>query len=93
MRECDGCEERVSVKSDTEWLWRDDPLVLLGGAEIWIPDSSQGYFAAPDLIIHYIEEHQYLPPREFLSALAIVDPAELGSGWEVGRYLAYPIQP
>ena len=26
-------------------------------------------FAAPLLIVHYIEEHQYMPPQEFLEAL------------------------
>jgi hypothetical protein len=27
-------------------------------------------FAAPVLIVHYIEEHGYLPPAEFLEAIA-----------------------
>lgn len=27
-------------------------------------------FAAPVLIVHYIEEHGYLPPRDFLKAIA-----------------------
>jgi hypothetical protein len=26
-------------------------------------------FAAPVLIVHYIEEHRYLPPAEFLKAV------------------------
>jgi len=27
-------------------------------------------FAAPDLLLHYINKHNYLPPREFLEAIA-----------------------
>jgi hypothetical protein len=27
-------------------------------------------FAAPVLIVHYIEEHNYLPPAQFLEAVA-----------------------
>lgn len=58
-----------------EWIRRDDPLVILGSAEIWIPDGAANYFAAPDLIIHYIEDHNYLPPSAFLAAVASVDGA------------------
>jgi hypothetical protein len=32
-------------------------------------DNQEVIFAAPVLIVHYIEEHGYLPPPEFLKAL------------------------
>jgi hypothetical protein len=32
--------------------------------------GEQVVYAAPLLIIHYIEEHGYLPPAEFLEAVA-----------------------
>lgn len=54
-----------------DWRRRNDPLRLLGSAEIWLKTSS-GYWAAPDLIIHYVEDHRYLPPPEFLHDLAAV---------------------
>jgi len=41
----------------------------LGNAEIWIPDGAGGIFAAPNLIVHYIETHNYLPPSEFIEAV------------------------
>src|SRR5262245_51800934 len=44
--------------------------VLLGSAEIWVPRRDGGYFAAPDLLLHYIDEHRYLPPKEFLDAVS-----------------------
>lgn len=60
---CEFCsEEEVRVEG-----------ALLGSAEIWIPTSSGGYYAAPDLILHYVESHGYLPPSSFLDALANLD--------------------
>ncbi len=43
---------------------------FLGSAEIWVKDECGTAFAAPNLIVHYIEAHGYLPPAEFLRALA-----------------------
>jgi len=38
--------------------------------EIWIPRIGEGgYYAAPVTICHYIEEHGYAPPPEFILAL------------------------
>jgi hypothetical protein len=59
----------------------------LGSAEIWVPhkgDTSR-VFAAPDLIVHYIEAHAYLPPEAFLEALASVDPAQWNGELEAER--------
>lgn len=45
----------------------------LGWAEIWIPrlDGNQNntFYAAPTLIVHYIANHDYCPPKEFLDAV------------------------
>ncbi len=48
--------------------------IALGSAEIRVKASDKTY-AAPNLIYHYIKDHQYLPPNEFLVALenAVVD--------------------
>lgn len=43
--------------------------IKLGSAEIWVPDDDKKVFIAPDLIYHYIKEHNYLPPKEFISAV------------------------
>ena len=40
-----------------------------GGAQnIWIPSRDKVY-VAPDLIVHYVETHRYLPPDEFIQAV------------------------
>ena len=49
------------------------PLRLLGSAEIWVPAGPGRFFASPDLIIHYVEDHQYQPPGVYLEALASID--------------------
>lgn len=57
-----------------DWRRREDVLRLLGSAEIWLKTAS-GYWAAPDLIIHYIEDHRYRPPDELLRELSEVNRA------------------
>jgi hypothetical protein len=42
----------------------------LGSAEIRVPGAGGIVYAAPDLIYHYIKDCRYLPPKEFLKALA-----------------------
>jgi len=41
----------------------------LGSAEIWVASKDGVMYAAPDMVIHYIEAHEYLPPAVFLEAL------------------------
>lgn len=48
--------------------------ILLGSSEIWIPSTSgNGYFAAPSMILHYMEVHEYLPPENFIEAVMAMD--------------------
>jgi hypothetical protein len=42
---------------------------IIGGAEIRVTGPSGIIFAAPDMIIHYVTDHGYKPPEEFLAAL------------------------
>lgn len=62
---------------------------LLGSAEVWIPHRADGsrVFAAPDLIVHYVDEHRYLPPEAFLDALAAIDPIQWNGTLECDRIL------
>ena len=50
--------------------------IYLGSAEVWIPSSSGAIFAAPNLILHYVEAHQYLPPTSFIEAVLQPIPRE-----------------
>jgi hypothetical protein len=45
----------------------------LGSAEVWLPGDGC-IFASPDMLVHYIREHSYLPPERYLEALGRVDP-------------------
>ncbi|MGZ5544554.1 MAG: DUF7919 family protein [Limisphaerales bacterium] len=39
-----------------------------GRANVWIP-TSEVVYVAPELILHYLVEHEYKPPDEFISAV------------------------
>ena len=45
----------------------------LGSAEIWISGERGTVYRAPDLIIHYIRDHQYRPPQEYIDAVMAVE--------------------
>ena len=47
---------------------------LVGAKNLLVPAGSVMY-AAPSLVIHYIEDHGYKPPDEFVAALRALDPA------------------
>ena len=73
-----GCEF-CGLSEPRPILDRADPNMMLGSAEIWIRDSKSGIvFAAPDLVIHYIDRHGYRPPRVFVEAALAFDP----DGWD-----------
>jgi hypothetical protein len=40
-----------------------------GSSEIRVFSKNGDVYAAPDLILHYIVEHNYLPPKAFVDAL------------------------
>jgi hypothetical protein len=43
--------------------------VPLGGAEVRVLSEDGGWLAAPDLVYHYVVDHDYLPPREFVAGV------------------------
>jgi len=43
--------------------------MLLGSAEIRVPEKAGKTYAAPNLIYHYMKDRGYLPPQEFLRCL------------------------
>jgi hypothetical protein len=48
---------------------RGHTTIHLGSAEIRVPGAGPILYAAPDLIYHYITEHGYHPPAEFIEAV------------------------
>ncbi|GAA3882398.1 DUF7919 family protein [Tessaracoccus defluvii] len=63
---CEFCTEESPISV----TGAEDPgkFVNLGDAEIWVRDREQ-VFAAPTLIIHYIDAHGYRPPAVFCEAV------------------------
>jgi len=50
---------------------RNSQSLKLGTAEIRVFGTDGRVYAAPDLIMHYICDHQYLPPEEFVEAVLL----------------------
>lgn len=59
---CNIC--RGGNRKTNEFLQKDH-----GSAEVWVLANDGKLFACPELIIHYIVDHDYLPPKEFLEAV------------------------
>jgi len=53
---------------------RDFDNFHIGSCEILIPRNKEGFFfASPSMILHYVEEHGYAPPEDYIKAVMEVD--------------------
>lgn len=52
---------------------RGDSEIYLGRSSIWVPSGRSDYVAAPDVVLHYVEQHEYAPPAIFVDAVMTVD--------------------
>ncbi|HBY23438.1 MAG: hypothetical protein WAV45_11255 [Propionibacteriaceae bacterium] len=52
------------------------PDVPRGNGEVWLTSPDGTNYAAPVLIVHYIEAHAYLPPARFINAVRFGVPTE-----------------
>lgn len=74
MRKCYGYHHCPFCPEYPTRLWYGEKEFALGSREIWLPFvSGDGFYAAPDLMLHYCAAHHYLPPEPFLSALEKLD--------------------
>ena len=65
-----------------------DDFRLQNPSELWIESITEGeYYIAPELIIHYIEDHHYKPPEAFLSAVEQIDLNKPFSGQDIEEQL------
>jgi hypothetical protein len=50
-------------------------IEVLGSSELFIPSSLQNnlYFISPLLLYHFILEHAYLPPNQFIDSIMAID--------------------
>lgn len=74
--ECEFCElPHNSIQH--LWRYRDRRArVREGNGEIRVPGLNGIIYVAPVLIVHYIAEHQYQPPQEFIDAVLQLDKAQ-----------------
>ena len=57
---------------------------LLGSAEIHVKGSEAAY-AAPDLLIHYVLDHEYRPPNDFISGVLMSGEILPSDQWSLSR--------
>ena len=50
----------------------DPPPGTTGNGEIRVVDVMGTTYVAPVLILHYVAEHGYLPPKEFVDAVCVI---------------------
>lgn len=67
---CDLCKAQYSGPLKFEV---GSETLRLGSAEIRVFGKNGEVFAAPNLLIHYVRDHGYLPPREFVEAVESTD--------------------
>jgi len=60
MRGYYNCPFCINVFSNKE---------TMSDCEIWIVGKDNKVYSSPQLIVHYIEKHNYLPPTEFIDAV------------------------
>jgi hypothetical protein len=67
---CEFCTRQDGLSRTPPVSARDDGgEFTVGGAEIRVAGPAGVTFAAPDMITHYVTDHGYRPPDEFLDAL------------------------
>ena len=70
---CQFCEPEQEIWIEPEDLryYTGNSRMVLGGNEMCIPSLKSGeFYIFPTMLYHYVAEHKYLPPKEFLDALA-----------------------
>lgn len=68
---CPAGHSLIELEPNNLCFYSGEKSTVLGRREIAIPSVNKNIaYHAPTLIYHYISEHHYLPPQEFLDALA-----------------------
>jgi len=68
---CEFCDAESPIRIEGSTSDGHDFRAVLGTGEIRIRPAGGRTFAAPTLLVHYIDAHQYLPPAEFIAAVAV----------------------
>jgi hypothetical protein len=67
---CDFCNKKGTVFEDLRkpQVEFNNELINLGGSEVFVI-KDKTVFIAPSMVLHYVLDHEYLPPDEFIDAL------------------------
>jgi len=68
---CEFCPQPIHEKVEGQFLSKIVRDCHSGNGEIRVQGDNGITYVAPTLIAHYIEAHQYLPPREFINAISL----------------------
>ena len=69
LHDCELCDVESPIAVDAPRSKRG--VAFLGNAEVHVRLVDGRVLAAPTLIVHYIDAHDYLPPDEFVRALLL----------------------
>jgi hypothetical protein len=84
FHECTLCPPASPGSYGTHFVQVGDRKFLLGSAEIRITSGALLY-AAPTLVLHYVVDHDYLPPPEFVDGLLRLPDENALTAWELRR--------
>ena len=63
---CELCDAPLEAPFQAQ---RSAEILKLGSAEIRVFGAADRVYAAPNLIYHYVVDHHYRPPEEFIQAV------------------------
>jgi hypothetical protein len=63
---CDPPEEIIAADPRYREVWE---MFRCGNGELHVRDETGTVYCAPALVIHYVSDHQYKPPSEFVAAV------------------------
>jgi hypothetical protein len=66
-----GCEFCSTAPDGPPLVKRNNSEARLGYAEIRVRHPNGKVFGSPSLIYHYVSDHQYCPPQEFIEAVLL----------------------
>ena len=68
---CQYCSASPENFGPTAYETRDGGQLQLGSACLKVTDRQQRVWLAPNLVLHYISEHNYLPPTDLLESFGV----------------------
>ena len=79
---CDFCDY---ADDNLPTITLDQKTIRLGSRVLWLPspESTNLTYACPNLIYHYIVDHNYQPPDKFLEAVEL---AKIDPDWDVYKF-------